>query len=206
MGGFGSGPQYGSRYSRIERALRLDATHLRHVGLFQSGKCARGVWGWKWLDGADASAEVEVDLTEDPGTYRLQYRVPAGEAIDIGGQLYNENARFGGVRYWLACPRCWRRTRVIFLPPGAICFACRRCHRLRYASQSEGDADRLQRKARKLWRRAGSEDGLEPWQKPKWMRWATFSRLVLEGRAADEAALWAIPMSASIARRIGRTG
>jgi hypothetical protein len=27
---------------------------------------------------------------------------------------------------------------------------------------------------------------MEPWQKPKWMRWDTFSRLVLAGRAAQD--------------------
>ena len=41
--------------------------------------------------------------------------------------------------------------------------------------------------AQKLWRRAGSKAGREPWVKPKWMRWATFSWLVLAGRAAQEA-------------------
>jgi hypothetical protein len=65
---------------------------------------------------------------------------------------------------------------------------CRRCQGLRYRSHRESREDRLSRKASKLWRRAGSTDGCEPWQKPKWMRWETFSRLVLAGRVAAEEA------------------
>ena len=75
---------------------------------------------------------------------------------------------------------------MLYLPPNDVRFACRICHRLRYRTQRERDPDRLLRKARKLWRRAGSTDGTEPYQKPKWMRWDTFSRLVLEGRKAQE--------------------
>ena len=59
---------------------------------------------------------------------------------------------------------------------------------LRYASTREGDAERLVRRAKKLWRRAGSDDGLEPWQKHRGMHWTTFSRLVQAGRAAQDRA------------------
>jgi hypothetical protein len=66
--------------------------------------------------------------------------------------------------------------------------------------------DRLLRKARQRYRRAGSKDGTEPWEKPKWMRWATFSRLVLEGREAmecgDRLALYGL--SVGLARIMGK--
>jgi hypothetical protein len=42
------------------------------------------------------------------------------------------------------------------------------------------------RKARKLFLQAGSKDDTEPWQKPRWMRWNTFLRLVLAGRDARD--------------------
>jgi hypothetical protein len=84
------------------------------------------------------------------------------------------------------------RRRVLYAPLNAARFACRRCHRLRDGSQREREADRLLRRARKRWRRAGSTDDREPWQKPKWMRWNTFSRLVLEGWEAQEQGDWLI--------------
>jgi hypothetical protein len=85
-------------------------------------------------------------------------------------------------------------------------FKCRRCQGLRYYSHRESREDRLSRKARKLWRRAGSSDGGEPWQKPKWMRWGTFSRLVLAGRAAQEEADWIVirKLGAGLARITGK--
>jgi hypothetical protein len=60
--------------------------------------------------------------------------------------------------------------------------------------------------ARKRWRRAGSTDDREPWKKPKWMRWNTFSRLVLEGREAQEQGDWLFlkGFSAGLARIIDK--
>ena len=115
-----------------------------------------------------------------------------GERRGVRGNLTTTETRFGGVRYWWECPGCWRRCRVLYAYPvcGRERFACRRCQQLGYYSHNEGPADRLLRRARKCWRRAGSTDGSEPWRKPRWMRWDTFSRLVLEGRKASEAADW----------------
>jgi hypothetical protein len=122
-----------------------------------------------------------------------------GERRGVRGNLTTTETRFGGVRYWWECPGCWRRCRVLYAYPvcGRERFACRRCQQLRYYSHNEGPADRLLRRARKCWRRAGSTDGSEPWRKPRWMRWDTFSRLVLEGRKASEAADWMMLASLS---------
>jgi hypothetical protein len=65
-------------------------------------------------------------------------------------------------------------------------FSCRRCQGLRYYVHNESPAYRYAHRAKKCFQRAGSRDGTEPWQKPKWMRWATFSRLVLAGRDARD--------------------
>ncbi|GFN22171.1 hypothetical protein [Thermanaeromonas sp. C210] len=37
----------------------------------------------------------------------------------------------GWVRWWL-CPTCGRQTPTLYLPPGAIAFACRHCLKLTY--------------------------------------------------------------------------
>jgi hypothetical protein len=49
--------------------------------------------------------------------------------------VYLEATRtyFGGRRLWFRCPRCEGRCRVLY---GTWRIACRRCHRLRYLSQT----------------------------------------------------------------------
>lgn len=93
--------------------------------------------------------------------------------------------RFGGYRWWWACPGCQTLRAVLYLPPGpALRFRCRVCHRLRYPTQ------RLDRNARAAWRvslcarRAGGvaplpEDGASwPPPRPKGMHHATYRRHV----------------------------
>jgi len=60
---------------------------------------------------------------------------------------------------------------------------CRTCLRLRYASQGLSPADRLRKRADKLYARAGDEheDGLI--YKRKRVRWVTFNRLMNQANA-----------------------
>ena len=46
--------------------------------------------------------------------------------------------RFGGLRWWFACPGCWRRCAKLYLPGQASLFLCRICHDLIYTSCIEG--------------------------------------------------------------------
>ena len=67
-------------------------------------------------------------------------------------------------------------------------FACRRCYRLAYASQSETRWDRAERAANKI--AAGLiEDRNGYLQKPKRMRWRTYNRLIARFRAYDDCSL-----------------
>jgi hypothetical protein len=214
MGGLGSGCPFGSRFRTVESSYGLDLASVRQAGYLQVGAKACG--GWKWWTDDDpeptCTVGLEFDLREssDP-RYRIHYRstwIETGkyEDVDIQGELYRTDPPYGGARYWFSCPLCWGQRRVLYLAAGDVRFACRRCHRLRYRSQREREMDRLLRKARKRYRRAGSKDGTEPWEKPKWMRWGTFSRLVLEGREAiergDRLALYGL--SAGLARIMGK--
>jgi hypothetical protein len=152
-------------------------------------------WTWTtrggWRDGEETTVRVRIDRREEPGQFAIYYGEDTSDDVPhVAGELVTTAPHLGGVRYWWQCPQCWRRCRVIYAYPakGRERFMCRRCQRLRYYSHTESRADRLLRKSRKLYRRAGSKDGTEPWQKPRWMRWQTFSRLVLAGRAAGEQA------------------
>ena len=48
-----------------------------------------------------------------------------------------------GRPYWLICPGlagvCGRRVSAVYLPPGAMVYACRQCHGLVYASSQGHD-------------------------------------------------------------------
>jgi hypothetical protein len=214
MGGIGSGSPYGSRFRSIESSYGLDLARVQRAGYLVPGRKTAGAWKWWTGDDPEPTCVVglEFDLRDaDAPTYRIQYTSTVRatgetEEVDILNDLLCSEPLYGGTRYWFRCPQCWWHRRVLYAPQGAVRFACRRCHRLRYASQREREPDRLLRRARKRWRRAGSTDDHEPWKKPKWMRWNTFSRLVLEGREAQEQGDWLFlkGFSAGLARIIDK--
>lgn len=63
-----------------------------------------------------------------------------------------------------------------------IMLACRRCHRLSYASQNEIWDDRAARRANRIRARLGWRPGIlhDEGGKPAGMHWRTFERLVAE--------------------------
>lgn len=48
----------------------------------------------------------------------------------------------GGRRWWFSCPECGRRCDLLYLRPGGIKLACRRCCGFAYASQRSRAAGR----------------------------------------------------------------
>ena len=79
------------------------------------------------------------------------------------------------------CPAAGCGRRVAILYSGGI-FACRRCHRLAYASSREDVFGRSTGRAETLRARLGWDRGILNGEggKPKWMRWRTFERLTAE--------------------------
>ena len=75
---------------------------------------------------------------------------------------------YGGNRKWFQCPVCQRRCELLYLR--AYRFACRKCQRVAYTSQSGGPMDRLMHKSHKLQARI---DG----GRPRGMRWRTYERI-----------------------------
>ena len=102
-------------------------------------------------------------------------------------QLETTAQPFGGRRWWWICPRTGRRAVKLYLPNGAFTFASRQAYRLAYRSQRETPHDRALRRAFKLRRRLGGDDGTGDYiPKPKWMRWPTYNRKLEEVAAAEE--------------------
>jgi hypothetical protein len=189
MGGFGSG-RSGSRFLTVEQCYALDLADLARVGYLAPGRMATGSRQWvtsRVPEAIDAEAEVSLDLRNpEAPAFRISYRADE-EPIEIRGRLLTTRPQLGGVRYWFQCPRCWQRRRVLYAYParGRERFACRRCQGLRYYSHRESQADRCLRRARKLYGRVGGQVDQSWYEKPRWMRWKTFDRIL---SAAHEAA------------------
>ena len=71
---------------------------------------------------------------------RLFYQAKrSSQAADYKIALVTTRLHHGGERWWFTCPAqgCGRRVRKLYLPPGGVYFACRRCYRLTYRSCQE---------------------------------------------------------------------
>ena len=90
---------------------------------------------------------------------------------------------YGGSRPMFICPQCARNVAILY---DGDSVACRRCHGLAYASQSETAADRALRRAGKIRRLLGWQPGIgnPAGGKPDGMHWRTFERLRMQHNAA----------------------
>ncbi|MBZ0301142.1 MAG: hypothetical protein K8J31_15450 [Anaerolineae bacterium] len=52
-------------------------------------------------------------------------------------RLTRTACNYGGWRYWLICPRCFRRCGKVYKPGYGGSYACRKCHDLSYISAQE---------------------------------------------------------------------
>ena len=97
--------------------------------------------------------------------------------------------RFGGFRWWFVCPNCGSRSTKLYLREVAAHVSCRVCLRLRYTSQSLSMPERWRHRAGVLFRRAGCHADDSYYYKPKWMRWATFNRLIDEAEDLENVSI-----------------
>ena len=181
MGGIGSGQHwyYGAKDTTSDYRL-IDVRRWERYGLLTPHQA----FGWQWFRDGETVASIRVRT--EPGQVILTYRHRSGGG-DWKDQSYPiqldwSACNFGGKRSWFRCPAkgCGQRVAILY---GGTIFACRHCHQLAYPSQRETDYDRVARRADKIRKRLGWEQGiLNPrgWKKPKGMHWRTFERLSAE--------------------------
>jgi hypothetical protein len=136
--------------------------------------------------GASPGTGVDGGSTEarpDYGYLRLQHPSRASdraEHMDYTVGLTWTVPSFGGRRWWFSCPISRRRCAVLYLPRGARRFGCAKAYELAYAVTRMPEHDRLWHRMAKIARRLGERDpdpGIPP-RRPKWMRTATYDRLL----------------------------
>jgi hypothetical protein len=98
--------------------------------------------------------------------------------------------RFGGWRLWMCCPRCQRRSRVLYIGLGRI--ACRRCFRLRYHSQSLDRFGRALHAMGKIAKQIDPNAEMDLPDKPPGMHWSRYNRLA--ERFEHQSNVWNIAM------------
>jgi hypothetical protein len=160
---------------------RLDIRDCARAGVLRPGHASR----WIWRRGGEVTGTINVVAEDWRLILSYRHRSDGGEWQDeiYPVHIVRTPCHYGGSRPWFVCPvdGCGRRVAILY---DAQIFACRRCHRLAYASTREGTADRAARRADRIRDRLGWTPGIlngaELWRKPKWMRWPTFGRLARE--------------------------
>ena len=189
MGGFGSGRPSGYGRQIVEACRSIDVNRLHREGCLVPG------WGggWQWTCDGEKVASINMRAEDDLLNLSYRVRIADGDWEDVGEtvRIVRVPCRFGGTRPYFICPGvvdgavCGRRV-VKLYGPGRY-FLCRHCYRLANASQNEEAWDRSLRRAGKIRRRLGGEDGAAiPFPaRPKGMWQRTYERLREEALEAE---------------------
>ena len=129
MGGFGSGRQGGR--PTVEDCLTLDINKLLRDRCLVPGRWMGGVLRWTVVGTGRELASVgySADLA-DPAAARMRLYFGRGEGEArrehvCTVRLTTTRPRYGGRRWWFACPVSGRRCGKLHIPPGAGTFAAR---------------------------------------------------------------------------------
>ena len=184
MGGRGSG-----RYSdfdakaTVEQYRCLDIRHLKRDGLLNPGQY--GLRGW-WRGDTDTGV-IYFRTDERELVYLCAYRTRDDTWQPSGGRIAFDwtPCNYGGERTWFSCPDCGKRVAVLYAA-GAR-FSCRHCLNLAYSSQQVDPMIRAVRRQQKVLKKLGAPiefSGLP--DKPKYMHWQTYLRLLEELQRSNQ--------------------
>jgi hypothetical protein len=134
MGGSGSG-----RPKTRERPLVEDCDYL-DIGFISK-------YGWTFypLFGEIENKDGKEYLSINYNKYWFGPRLDLIEHIELEKTF----PYFGGQRYWMQCPGCFKRVRKIYSPPHKTHFRCRKCYDLMYQSQESNVYDGIRKKLAK---------------------------------------------------------
>ena len=128
-----------------DEAHRLDIATLRR----RLRTLGSQHWTSRWGVGAFTWSQVFLGLDmSDKGPEMVASLLVAENRLLVDSPLYripldSTVPYYGGRRWWFRCPAvvdgapCNRRVRILYLPRGASCFACRSCYQLTYRSRQK---------------------------------------------------------------------
>jgi hypothetical protein len=160
---FGAGRP--GKSAKANHCRSIDVRRLQRDDLLQDG--VRVVWAWK---NAETGATVaSIGFRALDSILQLDF-VTDGTPVAQRLPLTMTRCNFGGERVWFRCPCCSGRVAVVYLRWRR--FACRRCNRIAYPSQSADACGRSWIKQSRAETKLGPNR-----RRPKGMRHATYRRL-----------------------------
>ena len=146
---------------KAEQTLTVDIRLWKKRGYLVNGQAV----SLEWSRAGIKTGSIGVFVSSD--SIQLKYTVQGHDASQTI-RTTTTPCRYGGSRRWFECPVCGGRAAVLFMRVGR--FACRKCQKVSYTSQSGSSKDRELTRYHQL-------HALIQAGKPKWQRWATFERL-----------------------------
>jgi len=136
--------------------------------------------------GSGETITATLRLSDNGGLLELAY-----QGHQQSFSLVSHPRHFGGLQWYVVCPRTSRRARVLYRPLGAMYFASRHVwgRRAAYASQFLDPIGRAWRTKAKVKAALLGDADPDEWDlppKPKGMRWATYERWLAMYDAAEE--------------------
>jgi hypothetical protein len=171
----------------VEGTRSIDVMELARDGFLSKPRSGSIQW----------RSKASIKIICDREAVILDYLVKAGgqdwQAVHQRVPISWTPCRFGGERPWFICDvsttgvHCGRPVGKLY--SGGRFFACRHCHHLGYAVQRGDPMDRAHHRLARLHRKLGADYGgadMPPPQKPKWMRWKTYSQIVQQIEAGED--------------------
>lgn len=165
----------------LQDGLKLDLNRLVRRGFIQRG-ARSGPVGIRWSHGywgEIATGIITADLSSISGGWlRLQL-----DNLDQRIILIARPRHFGGCQWYFMCPIRNRPVSVLWRPPGATRFCSRQTwgRHVAYQTQFSDSTGRAHLGKARLKSRLIAGFDPDAWDlppKPKWMRWATYDRMV----------------------------
>jgi hypothetical protein len=154
------GQRYGAGrpgwHGKAENCRRIDVRRFAREDMLRNGS-----WHWQWTNSETGEVVSSIGIIGAPDRMTLDYSLNS-KPITQTIQIDRTACAFGGSRPWFKCPHCWGRVAILYLRQSR--FACRKCQRLAYSSQSEDEVARMWRKQSKLEALLGPN-----WRRPKGM-------------------------------------
>ncbi len=161
---------------RLEAGPKLDLNHVLRRERLKSGDSGRGPISWSCCGEVVLEGSFEICLPLDAGGW-LALKVGS---LDQRIELVRAPRHFGGEQWYCLCPVTGRRASVLWLPPGARCFASRQAwgRQVAYGSQFETPHYRALGAAQDIRYEIGGAflvplDEMAP-PKPKGMHWRSY--------------------------------